>query len=195
MSSEESRKKKIRRDLYYEGSEEIYHDLFSGDVFTHIYTHVYTHVWLIILLLTCQIYVKAIWTTDVRGCSESLPWNVKEYTEVYEWVMEEESVRGGEGKREGVDKHFATFARKFRPSPDVFWERKACPPFGLYAVLLAISYKLCVQYCDKRKKNESFSISLRPFSFLKRMHVQCETGARIHINICRDKSPVFNPVP
>jgi len=63
-------------------SEEIYHDLFSGDVFTHIYTHVCTHVWLIILLLTCQIYVKAIWTTDVRGCSESLPWNVKEYTEV-----------------------------------------------------------------------------------------------------------------
>jgi len=45
MSSEERRKKKIRRDLYYEGNEEIYHDLFSGDVFTHIYTHVYTHVY------------------------------------------------------------------------------------------------------------------------------------------------------
>lgn len=35
----EEGRREIRRDLCYEGGEEIYHDLFSGDVFTHT-THV-----------------------------------------------------------------------------------------------------------------------------------------------------------
>lgn len=91
---------------------------------------------------------------------------------------------------EGVDKHFATSneTEENSISPDVSLKRKrvVSSPFGLYAILLAISYMLCVQYCDK---NESLYIS----SFFLKAHARmymctCERQAHIFL----DESSVFN---
>lgn len=78
-------------------------------------------------------------------CKKNMPRCVSE--------NDRESEKGGEEKI--IDKYFATSnGQKINlplPPPDVFLRRKRVvwSPLGLYAILLAISYMLCVQYCDK----------------------------------------------
>lgn len=89
-----------------------------------------------------------------------------------------ESEREEERKDEGIE-HFVTFTKKNSNLPEwILREKRVVSPFGLYANLLAISYMLCVQYCDK------WVVLFRhPFSLQAHVHV-CVCARHVHVHTC-----------
>lgn len=88
-------------------------------------------------------------------------------------------------KDEGTDEYFVTFTEKRNSNLPgyILRGKRVVSPFGLYANLLAISYMLCMQYCDK------WVVLFRhPFSLISVYHVHIRVHTYEHMWIaCFDR--------
>lgn len=107
-------------------------------------------------------------------------------------------MRGGErGERERrgwINIFFATSAKDFHTLPQMcILREKRVRHLAFMLSYLRFRTSFACNTVIKEKKNESFSISLRPFSFSRRMHIQCETR-RTYINLYIYYVGIWSPV-